>query len=82
MKRAENRLMRAGGGKRRTGAARRMTMTFPPLRQNKYISSGSTSRDSPTHSGRRAEECGGAGRKGEGTTLIKNLLLYRSDTKE
>lgn len=34
MKRVENRLMRTDGGERRTGAARMMTMTFPPLRQN------------------------------------------------
>lgn len=34
MKRAKNRLMVPMVGTRRTGAARRMTMTFPPLRQN------------------------------------------------
>ncbi|KAK5853748.1 hypothetical protein PBY51_014879 [Eleginops maclovinus] len=60
------------GGERRTGAACGMTMTFPPLRQKKSnnISSGRTSRDSPTHSGRRAEEGGGAGLMGEGDILI------------
>lgn len=34
MKKAENRLMSTDDGERRTGAARRMTMTFPLLRQN------------------------------------------------